>query len=92
MPRIEIEYPEDLQLAGLEETERNGRVTWRAYLRVRGKLYLQGMLGATPQSAVDNAIRAIREGMALNKEQAQYEVEPSGRVAVTTQTMEDLGL
>lgn len=92
MPKIEIEYPEDLQLAGLEETERNGRITWRAYLRVRGKLYLQGMLGASPQGAVDNAIRAVREGMALNKEQTQYEVEPSGRVAVTTQTMEDLGL
>ena len=92
MVRIEIEYPEDLQLAGLEETERNGRITWRAYLRVRGKLYLQGMLGSDPQGAVDAAVRAVREGQSLGKEQSQYEGEPSGRVAVTTQTMEDLGL
>lgn len=56
--RIVIDVPVDLELAGLEETAR----AWRAALRVKGKFYMQSRLGATPQEAIDETVKGIREG------------------------------
>jgi hypothetical protein len=57
--RIEFDLPDDMELRGLSQSSRG----FIAYVGPKGSFYLQGMIGGTPQEAVDNATARVRSGV-----------------------------
>lgn len=65
--QVTFNLPDDMELVALQQLSRG----WQAYLHPkRGPLgYLFGLVGSTPDEAVQATSRAIREKMANWKEQ-----------------------